>query len=129
MKFIWKGIRHLIALLFATHVPEWGGLLYDYNNGKIDQLLKIETDKDSDLSLEMVDNMLNSGRDAIYFSAVKVGNGRGYFVVFDSNRGFYARGFWDKLYTPEEAFADTLKYCRKKANKMGWRDPNETTNN
>lgn len=124
MKTIWKGIRHLIALLFSTHVPEIGALLYDYKNGEMDPLMTVETPKESDQSLEMVENMLNSGRDAIYISVVKVAQRCGYFVVFDTNRGFYARGFWGGLYTPEEAYADTMRYCRKKANQMGWREPN-----
>ena len=123
MKHLWGWIRHEVALFLSTHMPEWGGMLYDYNNGKLDQLLKIETDKDAALSFEMVDNMLNSGRDFIYFSVVKVGNGRGYFVVFDTDRGFYSRGFWGSIYTTDEAFHDVLRYCRKRADKMGWRKP------
>lgn len=121
MKTIWKWLRQIVALLFATHVPEIGALLYDYNNGRLDELMRVEDEKDSDQSLEMVENMLTSGRDAIYFSVVKVGDKRGYFVVFDSNRGFYARGFWDNLYPPEEAYGDMLAYCKKKAKEMGWR--------
>ena len=126
MKHLWAGFRHMIAMLFSTHVPEEGGVLYDYNNGKLDQLLRIETEKDSALSFEMVDNMLTSGRDAIYFSVVKVGPSCGYFVVFDTDRGFYPRGFWGNVYTTDEAFRDVLRYCRKRADKMGWRKPDES---
>ncbi len=97
-------------------------MLYDYNNGEWELLMKVETEKESNQSLEMVDNLLTQGRDGIYISVVKVGNEKGYFVVFDTNQGFYPRAFWGSLYPCEQAMLDVSQYCRKLANKMGWRE-------
>lgn len=53
------------------------------------------------------------------------GFGRGYFIVFDSRGKEYRRDFWLGTYNPDEALTDVSKYCRKVADKMGFKRPNE----
>lgn len=74
----------------------------------------------------MLDAMLRNQRDEIYIVCVKLkGFGRGYLVVYDSKYGIYRRDFWMGVYDPDEALVDVSKYCRKVADKMGYRRPDE----
>ena len=117
-------LRQWGARFLAWRSDEIGGMLHDYANGKWILLATWNTQKESDAAIEIVDNMMNCGRDSIFIAMIKVGPSQGYFIVEDSNRSkFYLRGFWQGIYEPDEAFRDVRNYCRKLADKMGFRRP------
>ncbi len=119
-------LRHWAACFLTFSTKEIGGVLFDYKNGHWDDLSKWNTDEEADGAMNILDAMLRNGRDEIYIAAVKVeGFGRGYFVVYDSNYGEYRRDFWMGVYDPDEALLDVSKHCRKVADKMGYRRPDE----
>jgi hypothetical protein len=117
---LFRGIRHWYAHFMVAAQPEWGAMLHDYNNGNWSSIMIAQTEEESKQMLEIVDNMLHAGRDAIYLCSVKVGPRHGYFCVFTSNKTMWTRAFWGNVYTAEDAYIDTALYCRKVANKMGF---------
>lgn len=99
-------------------------MLHDYKNGRWFDLATWSTDEEADGAMNMIDAMLRNKRDEIYIACVKVeGFGRGYLVVYDSNCGEYRRDFWMGVYDPDEALIDVSRHCRKIADKMGYRRP------
>ena len=116
-------IRHWMAAFLGARSPaELGGLLYDYNNGDLKQLSMWDDEKSQEATLAIVENMMNAGRDAVYFVVVKIDEGKGYFVVHDSERNWWFRWFWRGIYEPKDALRDALDKCRETANKMGFRE-------
>jgi len=115
-----------MAFTLVSFSDEIGGMLHDYKNGRWLELVKWNTPEESDAALEVIWNMLQSGHDDIYITCVKSeGLGRGYFAVYDSNCDIYRRDFWMGVYDPDEALVDVSKHCRKIADKMGYRRPDE----
>ena len=120
-----KFIRQQMAGYLARRADEWGGVLHDYKNGKWEQIGMWEDEKGQNEVIGMIGNMMNSGRDEIYITTVKVGIKCGYFVVADSNHTWWTRWFWGEIYPPAEAFSETQVKCRQIADKMGFRRPDE----
>jgi hypothetical protein len=119
-----KWLRHWAALFLSWRDNEAGGYLYDYANGKWEEIHKWNTQKGSDEGISITVAMFDGGKDAIYIAVIRCPNpGTGYFVVHDSNRKVYIRGFWIGIYEPKEAFKDIAIHCRKVADKMGFRNP------
>lgn len=122
-------LRHWAACILTFQAKEIGGLLYDYKNGRWDDLSTWNTDEEADIAMGMLDAMLRNQRDEIYIVCVKLkGFGRGYLVVYDSKYGIYRRDFWMGVYDPDEALVDVSKHCRKVADKMGYRRPDGESN-
>ncbi len=70
--------------------------------------------------------MIRNIRDNIYVAVVRCeGFQRGYLIVHDSNLDVYRRAFWPGTYNFCEAFVDVVLRCRKIADKMGYRKPDE----
>lgn len=122
---ILRWLRHKMALFIVMRQEEIGGILYDYDNGRWKLLLKWSGYDDA-AALEVVNNMFNSGKDAIYISVVRTEAKSGYMVAVDSNRDMYYRAFIPDVYDPNEAVYDINEYCRKIADGMGFRRPENT---
>lgn len=121
-----RWLRQWMAYTLVARSDEIGGILYNYKNGRWEELEIWNTPEESDGAMEVIWNMLQSGRDDIYIACVKSkGFGRGYFAVYDSNCDVYRRDFWMGIYGPDEALIDVSKRCRKIADKMGYRRPDE----
>lgn len=120
-----RWLRQLMAKIVVAHHEQWGGMLHNYDNGRW-KLLTTWNGYDDAGSLEMIQNMLNQSRDNIYISTCKVGTKDGYFVVVDSNNGLYYRAFFHGIYEADEALKDVATRCRKIADKMGFRRPENT---
>jgi hypothetical protein len=118
-----RSIRHLVAKIFVYAKPEWGGILHDYDNGRWDLIMKWENDEGAEDALDLIENMIEVGRDRILIACIKVGNGRGFFYVVNSEGRFWSRAFWDNLYTASEAFKDISLTVRAVADSMGYRRP------
>jgi hypothetical protein len=119
-------LRQWMALVLVTGSDEIGGALHDYKNGRWEELAKWNTDEESNAAMSILSAMFQNERDEIYVVCVKVeGFGRGYFVVYDSNQNMYRRSYWMGIYDPDEALVDVIEYCRKVADKMGYRRPEE----
>lgn len=116
-----KFLRHWMAKTLVRHSEEGIGTIRDYANGEWTEVHSWVDEKGADQGIEIIDNMLNAGRDAIYLITFVVGPGRGIFMVVDSNRVYRERGFWQGLYDVKEAFIDTREYCRAVADEMGFR--------
>src|SRR5713226_7941291 len=115
-------IRQIAAQILVSGEAEVGGMLHDYANGRWKELAKWNTQEGANEAIEIVDNMLQRGRDNIYVAMIKCRDfGRGYFIVHDSNFSLYHRAFWLGAYNPDEAFIDVAARCRKIADKMGYR--------
>jgi hypothetical protein len=124
-----RWLRHFGAKFLALHEEESGGMMHDYANGQWNELMTWTDDKGQAEALSIVDSIFSGARDAIYIVCIRVGPRRGYFVVYDSNLTYYHRSFWTGIYEPEEAFDDVRAYCRQVADKMGFRRPDEATDN
>lgn len=120
----WKQLRAKLANYLSPY--EWGGVLYDYANGELNELCRWETDNEMFQAWTLIENMTHAGRDAVYVAVVKVGIGAGYFVIHDSDMGWWECHFNPKHYSPVTAYKETMAQCRKIANKMGFRDPGAT---
>ena len=118
-------IRHLLAKALVYTKPEWGGILHDYDNGRWNLIMKWEDDEGAEEALDLIDNMVDVGRDRILIACIKVGNGRGFFYIVNSEGRFWSRAFWDNLYTASEAFKDISVTARNVADSMGFRKPEE----
>jgi hypothetical protein len=119
-------LRHWAAYFLADHSPEVSGALYDYANERYNLLAMWRNQTEAAGAQEITVNMFNRMQDDIYIAvALCEGAGRGYFAVHDSNLKFYFRGFWSGIYEPEEAMKDVSVYCRKIADKMGYRRPDD----
>src|SRR6266480_5747922 len=110
--------RHFVAELSVYGNRDVSGKLFDYNNGRWDQLLVWSGSKTEAISI--VENMLSVGRDAIYVAGINHQQNCGLFRVIDSQRKVYNR-FWSlPIYTPIEAYKDLLVYLHKRSKEMGW---------
>jgi hypothetical protein len=120
-------IRQSVARISVLGLPEAQGFLHDYKNGKWELLVSWDTEQGNQDALNMIENMaLREGRDAIYVTTLMCQPNCGVFIIQDSNAGLSYRAFWKDLYTAREAYEDTVKRCRKIADKMGFRRPDET---
>lgn len=118
-----KWVNQRRAVIKSYTAPyEWGGILYDYKNGDLEQIFKWETDKEMETAGAMILQMVGAGRDVIYIAVVKCGPTAGYFVIHDSNGGWWEKHFAPGIYPPEVAYSETMAQCRKIATKMGFRD-------
>lgn len=120
-----RWFRQVLAKIVVKNHEQWGGMLYDYANERW-VLLGTWSGYEDDACLDIIDNMLNSDKSAIYVSCVKVGVRDGYFVVVDSDNRIYYRAFFHGIYDSKEAMADVSQRCREIADKMGFRRPENT---
>lgn len=125
MNWLRRWWRQLKAKTLVLSSEEWGGTLHDYANGRWDLLQTWQGENWEEIG-DLLQNMWDSGKDAIYVATIKVGAKDGYFVVTDSNRAYAARYFFRDIYSAKEAYQDTVEYCRKVADKMGFRRPENT---
>ena len=114
-----------MAMYLAWRGEETGGMLYDYKNGKWVVLQTWDSQEQLEAGMEIIQNMLNSGRDEIFVSAVLVAPSCGYLVMIDSNGRYKFRAFWKGIYDAREALDDASKWCRKVADEMGYRRPDD----
>lgn len=123
-----RWLRQWMAFILNSWSDETSGMLHDYKNGRWLELDVWNTPEESDGAMELIWNMLQSGKDDIYIACVRSegGGGRGYLAVYDSNCDVYRRDFWMGIYDPDEAMIDVSKRCREIADKMGYRRPDET---
>jgi hypothetical protein len=102
-------------------------MLHDYANGQWKKLHVWNTQEGANEALAVIDQMLGRQRDDIYIACIRFsGCERGYLVVHDSNFSMWTRAFWQGIYEPDEAFKDVANRCRKIADKMGYRRPDDT---
>ncbi len=119
-------LRHAAAMYLVYGEDEIGGVLHDYANGQWKELLKWNTQEGADEALSLMNDMIGNVHDNVYVAMVKnEGFGHGYFLVHDSNFNLYRRAFWLGIYNPDEALTDVAARCRKIADKMGYRKPDE----
>jgi len=116
-----RWIRQFFAKLIVLDANEIRGELADYKNGEW-EVIHSWTGTQNQQAVAMVESMLNSGRDAIYVASIECEDRRGFFQVIDSNKGYWLRVWSIGTYEPQEAFADTCKYARALAKKMGWKE-------
>jgi hypothetical protein len=120
-----RWLIQLWARLYNYLAPyEWGGILYDYANGELNELYRWEDGAAMMQAWRIIENMSYAGRDAVYVAVIKTGNGAGYFVVHDSDLGWWEVHF-NKYYCPIKAYEETMAKCRKTAKRMGFKDPEE----
>jgi hypothetical protein len=124
MKRLPAWLRQIIAFSLVFLRREWGGVLYDYDNGRYSKLAEWDSDESMKAAWEII-QAGNGGRDFIYVSAAKTGNSRGYFMVDSSKITFYTCFFYGGIYEPDEALFNTAQYCRKLATELGFRNPEE----
>lgn len=118
-------LRRWYATILAWHTPEIGGALFDYKNGLWDKICEWNTPDGQEQALSVVENMVQSGRDEIYIAMIKsMGSYRGFFIIHASNK-FWFCGFSEGIYGLVEAYGDTVRKCRKIADSMGYRRPDE----
>lgn len=119
-------LRRWVALFLAWREEEIGGMLYDYANGRWRHLLTWNTQEGAAEALSLVQDMIDNVRDNIYVVGVR---GRqtnsGFLIVHDSNCRMYVIGFYPGVYSPDEAMQDVMIRCRKVADKMGYRRPDD----
>lgn len=120
-----KFIRHWMARTLVMHSQETCGVIRDYANGKWEVIHEWRTEEVADQGIEILENLLTRGKDAIYVTTLMCGPGKGAFMVLDSNRVYYERAYWDGIYDVKEAFIEVRDYCRLIADKMGFRRPDE----
>ena len=125
-----KWVNQRRAVIKSYTAPfEWGGILFDYKNGDLEQLYKWETDEEMETARSLIRSMITGGRDAIYVAVVKCGPTAGYFVIHDSNDQWWEKHFYPGIYPPEVAYEETMAQCRKIATKMGFRDRSKDEQN
>jgi hypothetical protein len=110
-----------MAKTLVHRSEELGGTIYDYANGEYQEVHTSSDEKSENACIEIIDNMLNRGKDAIYIVVFKSGPGRGVFLVVDSNRKYWERFYWKGIYDTQEAFLEMREYCRAVADEMGFR--------
>ncbi len=120
-----RWLRHWGAKFLALHSDEIGGMMHDYANGKWVEVMQWDDEVGQSQAQSFMESVFNGGRDEIYIICIRVGPGRGYFVVYDATRNYYHRSFWPGVYELNEAFNDVRLYCRELADKMGFRRPDE----
>jgi hypothetical protein len=119
-------LRQWAAKFMVLRSEERGGLLQDYANGKWREIMVWDDEQGSNEAAEIAGNMMDRGSDAIYVCLINCEGYGGNFLVFDSNRKYHCRYFYPGIYELVEAFVDTVHYCREVANKMGFRNPEES---
>lgn len=119
-------LRRWYATILAWHTPELGGALFDYKNGLWDKLCEWNTPDEAEEALRIVESMMWSGREEIYVVMIKCygPKHRGFFIIHSPNK-FWFHGFSEGVYGLVEAYTDTAHKCRKIADSMGYRRPDD----
>lgn len=120
-------LRRWAAMFLVWNKEEIGGILYDYKNGEWEVICKWETREEQLAAKNVVENMIDREEDEIYITSVKTDGGAGIFIMEDSRYGYYFRAFHPGVYEIKEALEDVAARCRKIADKMGYRRPDEET--
>jgi hypothetical protein len=113
-----------MAKYLVKRGDEYGGIIYDFANGRMNLIHEWDTDKGVDEGVAIVEQMITGSRDEVYITVVKGGYRKGYFMVEHTGMIFpWMRAFWEGIYDPDEAFVDTMKKARECADKLGFRRP------
>jgi hypothetical protein len=118
-------LRRWAAMYLVWNKEEIGGILYDYANGKWNVICRWNTDADLKAAKDIVANAQERDCDEIYITSVATNGGAGLFIVEDSHSGYFFRAYHPGVYEVKEALIDTAAHCRKIADKMGYRRPDD----
>src|SRR6267378_2930981 len=106
-----RWFRHWIAKIDILYTEEQGGVLFDYANGKWNQLHVWADSKTKKEVLKIVEQWRISGRDEIYVAIVHMPrNGGGFRGVFQGicPKEVWQRFFSGRIYDFVDAHADAL---------------------
>lgn len=112
-------ILSFFATIRAFIAPEWGGVLFNYKNGELEEIARWETNEEMKQAHAILDTELDSGRDFVYVAVIKCGERKGYFATY-SPAGVWARGYWPGLYEPMDAYRDAMKIAKAEAKRLGF---------
>lgn len=123
MRYLPKWLRQLIALALEFTHPEYGGILYDFTahlNGDLEEIHRWDDDAGVNQAIALIDNAHESGRDFVYVSVCKSGQGTGYFAVHSSCTYWWLHAFNQKWYDPLTAYRETMAKAEADARKLGF---------
>jgi hypothetical protein len=124
MKYLPTFLRRWIATAMGLAAPEWGGIIYDFLEGRDGSLTEIhrwDDVKGQQMSLSLIENAHESERDFIYVVAVKTGKSSGYFLVLAKGTRYWMCGFRPNVYEPLEAYRHTIRKAKRELSRLGYR--------